>query len=76
MTAPNLPGWKVSGVSPETAFAPGVGAVSGFRVQFTTDTGVSGSIFVAETQIRNTSAVHAAIADQVASLHQIHTLQG
>lgn len=72
----DVPAWRSTGVTPFTDFQPGVGAVEGFNVGFTTDTGITGQVFVPTTQIQNTEEIAEKIAQKVSALHALSQLSG
>lgn len=72
----DVPSWKTTQVQPRTEFEPGTGPIEGFRVYYTTDTGLNGYVFVPAARIGNRQEVAAAIQESVEKLHAIHTLTG
>lgn len=68
-------GWRVTDQVPTTEQTPSGRAERGMRVSFMTGKGVSGSVFIPESQYTPDN-VRAAIAAQAALIDQVHALQG
>lgn len=74
--ANGIPNWQVTSVIPETDFQQGRGPIEGQRVQFTTDTGLSGSVFISNAEIGNAQKVSEEIVKRVTALSTLHNLSG
>lgn len=68
--------WHVESIMQETSLIPGQGPIEGFRVNFTTSTGVSGHVFAARAIIGDKEAIARAIQQTVNHLDSIHNLTG
>jgi hypothetical protein len=68
-------GWKVIGQVQVTEADPQGRAARGVRVSFTTNLGVSGSVFVAEDRYHPDN-VRAAVAAAAAAMDQVQQLSG
>ena len=74
--ADGLPNWNVTSVIPETDFQQGRGPIEGARVNFITDTGLSSSVFVANTELNNTDKVREIITARLAALNTLYNMTG
>lgn len=74
MADSGMPTWKVVSITPRTEFVAGQGPIEGYRVNYETNTGLTGFVFVASSGLSNKQAIAAAIQTDVEHLHAIHTL--
>lgn len=74
--ANGIPDWTVTSVIPETDFQQGRGPIEGQRVHFSTNTGLTGSIFVGNAELTNQEKVAEMITERVTALSQLHNLSG
>lgn len=75
MTVPG-PTWKVTSMTPRMEMGAGNLPVEGFQVNFETNQGIAGHVFVSRAQIGNREMITGLINDTVNSLHGIAGLTG
>lgn len=73
MTSP-APQWSVTSITPFTRFQPGIGPQEGFNVNFMTNQGQTGSVFVPTAQITDKVFVANQVQIMTDSLHAILNL--
>lgn len=73
MSSPT-PQWSVTSITPFTRFQPGVGPQEGFNVNFMTNQGQPGSVFVPTAQITDKVFVAKQVQAMANSLHDILNL--
>lgn len=68
------PQWSVQSITPFTRFQQGVGPQEGFNVNFITNQGQTGSVFVPTAQITDQAFVAQSVQAMVDNLHGILNL--
>lgn len=70
------PTWKVVSMTPRMELTTGNLPVEGFQVNFETNQGAAGHVFVARAQIGNTELIASLINEAVNNMHGILGLRG
>ena len=69
--------YTISHISPTIKFIPGTTMpTDGFDINWTTNTGLSGAVFLAKAQIGDADAIRAAVEEQASQLVSIHRMSG
>lgn len=69
--ASTTPQWTVTSIVPFTRFQPGIGPQEGFNVNFMTNQGQPGSVFIPTAQITDQAFVANQVQSMADSLHAI-----
>lgn len=68
--------WIVDSVTPSTDIVPGGGVTEGVRVTFTTESGVTGHVFVPSHRVSDSDAIREMISQKADQLESIRNLSG